>query len=115
MAAYAHDGCRQRRFNRARGARRSSRRLLFGAHHKGQALRAKLLGYFAVLFGGATLLLIANHRVRGPQLCSAVVLVPVFASGVSIGERIGTRVLPQWFDRAVSGLLLGSGIVALLT
>ncbi|MDE1179099.1 sulfite exporter TauE/SafE family protein [Paraburkholderia sp.] len=87
----------------------------FSAMAKGSALRANLLGYFTVLFGGATLLLMANHQIRLPQLYTAAVLTPVFALGVCAGERACGLLAPVWFDRIVCGLLLSSGVLALLT
>ncbi|WP_144138246.1 sulfite exporter TauE/SafE family protein [Paraburkholderia sp. BCC1884] len=87
----------------------------FSALTQGTVLRSNLLGYFAVLFGGATLLLIFNLQIRLPQLYTAALLVPVFAMGVRLGERACGLLAPAWFDRVVCGLLLSSGMVALLT
>ncbi|OTP78424.1 sulfite exporter TauE/SafE family protein [Caballeronia sordidicola] len=87
----------------------------FAAHHKGLALRANLLGYFAILFGGAIILLVADHRIRAPQIWTAALLIPAFGVGVHCGECIGPRLPSRWFDHAVIGLLLGSGVIALIT
>ncbi|MFL9923921.1 sulfite exporter TauE/SafE family protein [Herbaspirillum lusitanum] len=79
-----------------------------------EILRANLLGYFAVLYSGAVLILAANHQVHVPLLLSTLVLVPAFAAGVLIGERI-YHLLPRiWFNRSVAALLLASGVVALV-
>jgi len=77
-------------------------------------LRANLLGYFAVLFCGATLILAANRQIHVPLLASTLLLIPAFAGGVLIGERIHGCLPPIWFNRIVTGLLLVSGLVALL-
>ncbi len=82
---------------------------------KGPVLRSNLLGYFALLFGGVTLLLLINRQVKMPQLCTAALLSPTFAAGVILGERWCKLLSPVWFDRIVSGLLLASGLLALLT
>ncbi|MFL9876937.1 sulfite exporter TauE/SafE family protein [Herbaspirillum rhizosphaerae] len=77
-------------------------------------LRANLLGYFAVLFVGATILLAANRQLHAPLLISTCLLVPAFVGGVVLGERLYGWLPAVWFNRIVVGLLLVSGGVALV-
>ncbi|ASU40947.1 hypothetical protein hmeg3_23340 [Herbaspirillum sp. meg3] len=77
-------------------------------------LRANLLGYFAVLFIGATILLAASRQLHAPLLISTCLLVPAFAVGVLLGERLYGWLPAIWFNRIVVGLLLASGGVALI-
>jgi len=86
----------------------------FNGMARGSQLRANLLGYFAVLFGGVTVLLGGARLIDWPQLGMAALLVPAFAAGVSLGERHSQRLSPTTFDRVVCGLLITSGLVALL-
>lgn len=87
----------------------------FSGFARGAVLRANLLGYFALLFGGATALLALERRIDSTDLGVCALLIPAFVTGVALGERCGNRLPPLWFDRAVNALLLGSGLVALLT
>jgi uncharacterized protein len=82
---------------------------------QGAALRANLLAYFAVLYVGVVALLVGEHQVHAPQLSSTALLVPVFVLGVAAGERLGKRLPLRGVERLVSGLLLCSGLVALVT
>ncbi len=77
-------------------------------------LRANLLGYFAVLFIGAAMLLAVNRQLHAPLLGSTCLLVPAFAGGVLVGERLYGCLPAVWFNRIVAGLLLASGSVALI-
>ncbi|TDV26904.1 hypothetical protein C7405_118113 [Paraburkholderia caballeronis] len=86
----------------------------FAGNTQGSALRANLLGFFALLFCGSAVVLAAEGRVSVAHLATAAWLLPAFAFGVCAGERIGQRLPARWFDRAVSTLLLASGIVALV-
>lgn len=86
----------------------------FSGFAREAALRANLLGYFALLFGGVTMLLVADRQVQEPQLVVTAMLVPAFAAGVVVGERISPCLPPRVFDRLVSALLLASGLLALL-
>lgn len=86
----------------------------FAGNANGIALRANLLGFFALLFWGSATMLAMEGRVNVGHLATAVWLLPGFALGVVIGERVGKRLPARWMDRAVSGLLLGSGVVALV-
>jgi uncharacterized membrane protein YfcA len=76
-------------------------------------LRANLLAYFAVLFTGFSVALALNRRIGLPQMVSAALLTPVFALGAWAGGRLCRRLPERWFDGLVSGLLLGSGLLAL--
>jgi uncharacterized protein len=82
---------------------------------QGAVLRANLLAYFALLYVGVVALFVAGHQVHRSQLGVVAMLVPVFVFGAFAGERIGKRVPVQGVERLVSGLLLGSGLVALFT
>lgn len=86
----------------------------FAGNADGPALRANLLGFFALLFCGSAVVLAVEGRVSAAHLATAVWLLPPFALGVEAGERIGQRLPARWFDRAVSTLLLASGVVALV-
>lgn len=87
----------------------------FSGFTQGGTLRANLLGYFALLFGGAAIILALEHRISVTELRITALLIPAFVGGVELGERMGKRLPPHWFDRAVNALLLGSGLIALLT
>lgn len=76
-------------------------------------LRANLLGYFALLFSGAALILAADGQVASAQLWTTALLVPAFAAGVMLGERIYGLLPQRWFHRIVSLLLLCAGMAAL--
>jgi uncharacterized membrane protein YfcA len=86
----------------------------FAGNANGASLRANLLGFFAVLFCGSTVMLAMEGRVTVAHLATTVWLLPAFALGVIIGERVGKRLPTRWMDRAVSALLLASGLVALI-
>ncbi|WP_413458157.1 sulfite exporter TauE/SafE family protein [Herbaspirillum huttiense] len=76
-------------------------------------LRANLLAYFMVLFFGAALILAWDGQVGWSQLSMSAWLVPAFAGGVLMGERIYGWLSPLWFQRIVAGLLFCAGMVAL--
>lgn len=85
-----------------------------GAQHGAIAvLRANLLGYFALLFFGAALILAADGQVAAPQLGTTALLVPAFVAGVMLGERVYGLLPQRWFHRIVSALLLCAGVAAL--
>lgn len=86
----------------------------FSGITQGAVLRANLLGYFALLFCGVTILLAAAHQLQVPHLVLSALLVPAFAAGVRAGERLSPRLPPRLFDRLVCALLLASGLLALL-
>jgi uncharacterized membrane protein YfcA len=86
----------------------------FSGLARGASLRANLLGYFALLFGGVTLLLGFSRIIHWSALGMTAWLVPAFAAGVGLGERHGQRLGPVAFDRLVGGLLVASGLLALL-
>lgn len=87
----------------------------FSGFAQGRGLRANLLGYFALLFGGATLILVFQHRIDDADIYTAALLVPAFVAGVALGERMSERLPPHWLGRTVSALLIGSGLLALMT
>lgn len=86
----------------------------FNGISHGPALRANLLGYFAVLFSGVTLIMVESRQIRLPQIWTTALLIPAFVIGVRLGEGVSNRLPLRWFNRIVSGMLLGSGLVALL-
>ncbi len=83
------------------------------AQEQAARLRANLLAYFMVLFFGAALILACDGQVGADQLEMTAWLVPAFAGGVYIGERLYGRLSPLWFQRIVSALLFCAGLVAL--
>lgn len=87
----------------------------FAGTAQGPSLRANLLGFFALLFCGSAVTLTLDGRVLPGHVATVVWLLPAFASGVAIGERVGTRLPTRWFDRAVVALLFASGTTALLS
>lgn len=87
----------------------------FSGFSQGRVLRANLLGYFALLFGGATLVLALQRRIGVADLYAAALLTPAFVAGAALGEHMCERLPPRWLDRTVSALLLGSGLLALTT
>jgi uncharacterized protein len=87
----------------------------FAGIDQGPALRANLLGYFAALFCGTALLFAISHRITVSHAITSVGLAPAFAIGVLLGERSGARMSRVAFDRIVSGLLLLSGCLALVS
>jgi uncharacterized membrane protein YfcA len=87
----------------------------FNGFAQGPALRANLLGYFALLFCTAAAILAMEKRISVAHLCTAGVLTPAFVAGVELGERLSKRLAPCWFDRLVSALLLSSGLLALMS
>lgn len=86
----------------------------FNGVAQGKVLRANLLGYFALLFSGVTVVLIASRLVPWSMVGTVALLTPFFALGVICGERGGHRLSPLWYDRIVCVLLMGSGLVALV-
>jgi uncharacterized membrane protein YfcA len=86
----------------------------FAGSANGVSLRANLLGFFALLFCGSVAALALEGRVTPAHAATAAWLLPAFAAGVFIGERVGARLPTRWFDRAVTALLFASGMVALL-
>ena len=86
----------------------------FAGSADGASLRANLLGFFALLFGGSVVALALEGRVSPAHIATVVWLLPAFASGAFVGERVGSRLPTRGFDRAVAALLFASGIVALL-
>jgi uncharacterized protein len=86
----------------------------FAGIEQGAALRAQLLGFFTVLFCGTASMLALEGRVSTGHLLASCWLLPAFVIGVMIGERAHGRLPEKWFDRAVSGLLLGSALIALI-
>ena len=87
----------------------------FNAVAQGATLRANLLGYFALLFGGAALLLLIEGHISSGLLATAVVLIPPFAVGVLLGERYSLTMSRRFVERSVSTLLLASGLVAMFS
>lgn len=83
-------------------------------HHVTARLRANLLGYFCLLFVGASLILGLQRHINAAVLASSAVLVPVFAAGVLIGERLYRHLPACWINFTVTALLLGSGLLSLL-
>jgi uncharacterized membrane protein YfcA len=83
-------------------------------HHVTARLRANLLGYFCLLFLGASLILGLQRHINVAVLASSAVLVPVFAAGVLIGERLYRHLPACWINFTVTALLLGSGLLSLL-
>jgi uncharacterized membrane protein YfcA len=83
------------------------------AHEQAAHLRANLLAYFMVLFFGAAMILAWDGQVGLPQLALTAWLVPAFAAGVLVGERLYGLLSPSWFQRIVSALLFCAGLVAL--
>jgi len=73
-----------------------------------------LLGYFCLLFVGASLILGLQRHINAALLASSAVLVPVFAAGVLIGERLYRHLPACWINFTVTALLLGSGLLSLL-
>jgi uncharacterized membrane protein YfcA len=84
-----------------------------GCCKEGAALRANLLGYFAVLFWGASLILGMRGQLYGNVLTSAL-LLPAFAGGAWIGGRLCQRLPTRVVNHLVTGLLLVSGLSSLL-
>jgi uncharacterized membrane protein YfcA len=78
-------------------------------------LRANLLGYFSILFLGASLILCVRHQVDVPLLVCCAVLIPAFVVGMLIGEKLYRHLPPVWITRSVTVLLLGSACLSLLT
>lgn len=87
----------------------------FSGITQGTALRANLLGYFALLFSGSAIVLTIDHRISSDEIGTTLLLIPAFVGGVALGERLGKRLAPHWFDRAVTALLFSSGVIALIT
>lgn len=81
---------------------------------QGAALRANLLAYFAVLYVGVVALFVVERQVHASQLYSTALLVPMFALGVFAGERLCKRLPARGLEHIVSGLLLTSGLIALV-
>ena len=82
---------------------------------QGTALRANLLGYFVILFGGSTVILIVSQAHAMSNLATALLLVPAFACGVMLGERVARKLPALWMDRVVCVLLIASGAAALIS
>lgn len=80
----------------------------------GAELRANLLGFFALLFGGTALLFACSGRIGVAHLGTVACLTPLFALGVQLGTRNGHRLSPKRFDMLVSLLLMASGCIALV-
>ena len=76
----------------------------------------------ALLLHGATLVAHFGLEARAgagirfgfaPVLSLTAWLVPAFAAGVLVGERLYGLLSPSWFQRIVSALLFCAGLVAL--
>ena len=80
----------------------------------GGNLRASLLGYFALLFGGVTLLMLLSHPATPDRLALAVPLTLAFAAGTLLGDHLQRRLPSTAFKHLVCALLLASGTLALL-
>lgn len=83
-------------------------------HYVTARLRANLLGYFCLLFVGASLILGMQRHINVAVLASSAALVPVFAAGVLIGERLYRHLPAYWINCTVTVLLFGSGLLSLL-
>jgi len=77
-------------------------------------LRASLLGYFALLFGGVTLLMLFSDLVAPDRLALAVPLTLAFAAGTLLGDHLHQRLPSAASKHLVCALLLASGTLALL-
>lgn len=87
----------------------------FNGLTQGVTLKANLLGYFAVLFGGAAFLLLIEGGVSGSLLVTALVLIPPFAAGVAVGERYSLTLPRRALEIAMSVLLLSSSLIAIFS
>lgn len=114
-AVYYFNGIRPRaRHDAARHAPAAAMELQEATSQaQAELLRANLLAYFMVLFAGAAAILAIDGQIGATQLEMSVWLVPAFAAGVLIGERLYGLLSPLWFQRIVSGLLFCAGMVAL--
>lgn len=85
----------------------------FNGVAQGPTLRANLLAYFAVLYVGVVAMACLAHQIHLPQVYTSALLVPTFALGVFLGERLCARLSARVMNHAVSGLLLASVLSAI--